>query len=134
MGFIEKDAPVEFKNIHLEIQDSTTSATKEKPSDSDEVKADRQKLIELKNGGVILLGPAPFMPASRHDLQQLDVWESCCSQLWPSAVGYPTTRQLMVAALEKEIGLDFNVESRSSTLEYVHRHDGDTDIYFIRNR
>ncbi len=92
-----------------------------------------EKLIELKNGGIALMGPPPFMPAGRRDLQQLDAWERCCSQLWPTVTGYPTTRQLMEAAQKKGLGPDFKPQSNRSALEYVHRCTGDADLYFVRN-
>ena len=93
-----------------------------------------EKLIELKNGGVLLLGPAPVMPAGRKDLKQIDAWKHGCAQLWPSAAkGYPTTRETANAAKEIGFGPDFKTEPSDSGLEYAHRRSGDRDIYFIRN-
>ena len=92
-----------------------------------------EKLIELKEGGVAVLGGRPVMPAGRNDLEQQDAWNERVERLFPSGARPASTTDLTKEMESREIGPDFSFEPPEVPLEAVHRRTGNLDIYFVRN-
>jgi len=92
-----------------------------------------EKLLELKESGVTVLGGNPVMPAGRNDLQQLEKWTALVGKIFPPTARFSSTADLAKAAQSLGFGPDFSFEPAAAPLEYVHRRTGDLDIYFVRN-
>ncbi len=91
------------------------------------------KLIELKEGGVAVLGGRPVMPAGRMDLMQRAEWVKRVDRVFRPQARPPSTNDLKKAVQSMRIAPSFSLETPGSPLECVHRHADGLDIFFVRN-
>ena len=88
-----------------------------------------RKLHELVSGGVYLIGKEPVKMAGRGDnAAKFDrlvagIWHAGRSNVWTGSVAEGMVRS----------GLEPDFTSSLSGLRFVHRKDGEKDIYWIRN-
>ena len=88
-----------------------------------------RKIRELVSGGVFLIGPEPVRMAGRGDDPQefdrlvTDIWHSGRSNVWTGTVAEGLARS----------GLVPDFRSSVKDVRFVHRADGDRQIYWVRN-
>ena len=106
-----------------------------------------RKLKELVAAGATVIGPRPAREQTLKDYPQCDVEVAkLADELWGSASGTTgehrlgkgqviwgkTAREVLLA---DELKPDFRVAGESDRpLDYFHRRDGETDLYFLANR
>ncbi|MGZ0654105.1 glycosyl hydrolase [Coraliomargarita sp. W4R72] len=92
-----------------------------------------EKLLELKEAGIPVLGSKPVMPAGRNDIRQLEKWNALVDGIFPEVARLPSTERLAEVAQSLNMNADFSFDLQDAPLEYVHRRTGGLDIYFVRN-
>lgn len=101
-----------------------------------------RKVRALVHGGATVIGPRPTgapsltgQPAADAEVDRLakELWDDRPSSVRGRVIADRTARDVLMA---DGIGPDFAVEPGSSdtVLGYIHRRDGDTEIYFVANR
>jgi len=94
-----------------------------------------RKLRELAQAGAVILGPKPTQASgwANHEANDAEV-KSIAAELWDSGrvTTGKTAREVLSA---RGIAPDFEGTSdQPAGLEYIHRRDGTTEIYFVANR
>ncbi len=107
-----------------------------------------QRIVELVEQGATVVGPKPSRSHGLHDWQERDSQvREMADRLWGDCNGTTVTqnaygkgevhwgKSLRPILQEKGVqpDLSFTGSAHGSTLDYIHRELGDTDIYFIRN-
>ncbi|MDR1789312.1 MAG: hypothetical protein LBR12_03025 [Opitutaceae bacterium] len=105
-----------------------------------------RKLRQLVAGGAALLGNPPSFPAGLADIRDRAAFDALVAEIWgdaPAATGKRALgkglvfRNQTAAAALDAIGATPDVAWKSSdarqTAAFLHRTDGDTDIYFLHN-
>jgi hypothetical protein len=98
-----------------------------------------KKLKELVAAGATVVGPKPLKAETLQNYPECDVEVKRLSdELWSGHVGRgrviaeKTAREVLLA---DGVRPDFVAAAGAeTTLDYIHRRDGDTDIYFVANR
>ncbi len=91
-----------------------------------------RKIKELAEVGVLIIGKRPEeLMGYRNSAVDLTEFEQLVELTWSK----PTVKESMLPEdLLTEAGLEADFISQDTTaLEYIHRRDGETDIYFIHN-
>ena len=101
------------------------------------------KVRELVNQGATVAGPVkPTRSPSLRDFPACDeTVQRLANELWGDAKGNPTARRIgkgrfltcEAAAACKELGIEPGATHAIPSVRWVHRHDGDAEIFFLAN-
>ena len=97
------------------------------------------KIVTMVKQGATIVGPKPVKSESLQDFPECDAEvKKLADQIWGAksiagrVITAKTAREVLVSDGVKP---DFEVEAENSNaIDYLHRRDGDTDIYFVANR
>jgi hypothetical protein len=90
-----------------------------------------RKLEELARAGAVIIGPRPESSSGLRDWQTTGDRETkeLLQRLWPALVPHATAAEWL-----KHAGLPPDCSATDELrLDYIHRRDGETDIYFVVN-
>ena len=93
-----------------------------------------RRISELVAAGAAVIGPKPQSAASRLDLvERRDEFAKLTRELWDAGRIGPSraAREVLAAA---GVAPDVELSPASPDLDWIHRRDGDSDIYFVANR
>ena len=106
-----------------------------------------QKIKELVNAGAIVVGPKPEQDPGLQNFPKCDAQvKQLADEVWGNCDGVSVKEHLfgkgkiywnvpLQQILNNQgIGPDFVYTNTSAWIDFIHRHVGDTDIYFITNR
>lgn len=104
------------------------------PNTAQMLPATVRKLKELVAAGAVIAGPRPDRSPSLQDFPDCDKEVAAIAEeLW-GAMGkgkvFATAAEALVAL---KIGPDFSVKSGQQTPHFTHRHEAETDLYFLSN-
>ena len=92
-----------------------------------------RKVKEFAEAGVTVVGPKPIKAMSLRDSD--DEVQKIARELWDSGrvIADKTAHEVL---LDSGVAPDFAYDGgdAETDLDYIHRRDGDTDIYFVANR
>lgn len=91
-----------------------------------------RKVAELVKAGATVIGPKPSCGMGLRD-DDAEI-RRIAAELWDSGrvITGKTAREVLLAAGVKP-DFEFEAEKPSADLDYIHRREGDTDIYFVAN-
>lgn len=101
-----------------------------------------RRVAEYAQSGGVVAGPKPTSPTGRvsdtdaTDFHQLaeDVWGDCTAEPHVFGKGRAFCASGTHSILERlGVAEDFQQSGSETALDFIHRRDGDTDIYFVRN-
>ncbi len=103
---------------------------------------DLQKIKSFKDAGVPILGSAPTSPDNLQDTSKnFEAWQKLAQEIWKDSKNNYTSGDIEKALLSKGKKKDFLFETLNNgkfvqhkkNLNFIHRKNGDMDIYFVAN-
>ncbi|GAA0540675.1 glycosyl hydrolase [Chitinophaga japonensis] len=93
-----------------------------------------RKISELVKAGATVIGPQPEQDPGLHNYPHCDAEvRQIAAAVWRSKRVH-TKRSIREVLQQQGVQPDFVYDSPDAFIDFIHRRDGDTDIYFVANR